>query len=119
MIAKIIAFAVVSSEEIDASRFSGTEQFLYGAPLISTLLSTIDFSTIVAHILKVAVAFRNTLRHPCDMALALLSGHGRPDKLEKFQVLWFRRKSISFSEILLQIVVSSSKKNALCCEPYC
>ena len=65
MLEKIIAFAILSPEEIDASRFSGTEQFLYGAPLISPLLSTIDFSTIVLHILKhlVAVAVRHTLRH--------------------------------------------------------
>ena len=40
---KNIAFAIVSSEEIDAPRFSGTEQFLYCAPLISPLFSTIAF----------------------------------------------------------------------------
>ena len=45
MIEKIIAFALLSPEEIDASRFSGTEQIFYCAPLISPFVSKIDFST--------------------------------------------------------------------------
>ena len=42
---KVIAFVILSSEEIDASRFSGTEHSFYCAPLISPFVSTIDFST--------------------------------------------------------------------------
>ena len=42
---KIIAFAICSPTKIDASRFSGPEQFFAGAPYISVQKSNVVFST--------------------------------------------------------------------------
>ena len=44
-IEKIIAFAICLPTKIDASRFSGPEQFFAGAPYISVQKSNVVFST--------------------------------------------------------------------------
>ena len=44
-VANVIAFATCLPNEIDASRFSGPEQFFAGAPYISLQKSNVIFST--------------------------------------------------------------------------